>query len=415
MSQPAFRFIHSADWHLERPLGGVGEVPEPLVDLFQKAPLRAARHVVDQAIERHVDFVVLSGDIIDPDRAGPEATIFLVEQFQRLAEHEIAVYWAGGRVDPPQRWPSAIRLPSNVHRFAWERTEEIVHQRDHAPIVRLIGRSVDLRQRAIGPEDFSFSVDRDDLFTIGVAYGRSDDFRNICPNEVAYWALGGDHIRSTPLTEQRVIHLPGTPQGRNPIESGPHGCTLVESDGQGHLRLHLLSTDVARWHHQRILVDANTSRDGLLGQLAETTERLLEQCESQSDMLICWTIAGEGPLLSKLRHTALRKSLKTELQDRFAARWPRPWCIWIEAEPARSLPDAWYEQDDLRGDFLRELMHFESGDTPLPDWSAEAPGEVALLKAAGLEHLLDHLSTERLLRRTAALGAELLSVEEPQP
>ena len=46
------------------------------------------------------------------------AITLLVKQFQRLAERKIPVYWAAGRVDLPDRWPSAIPLPDNVHVFS---------------------------------------------------------------------------------------------------------------------------------------------------------------------------------------------------------------------------------------------------------------------------------------------------------
>ncbi len=50
MQQP-FRFIHSSDFHLERPPRGLTEVPEHLRGAFVDAPYRAAERVFDAAIK----------------------------------------------------------------------------------------------------------------------------------------------------------------------------------------------------------------------------------------------------------------------------------------------------------------------------------------------------------------------------
>src|SRR5262245_59140802 len=117
MSQRAFRFLHASDLHLERPPSGLALAPEHLRPTLLETPYLAAERVFDIALNEQVDFVVLSGDVVHLESAGPRALVFLAEQFQRLAERDIQVYWAGGNVDPPESWPAALHLPSNVHRF----------------------------------------------------------------------------------------------------------------------------------------------------------------------------------------------------------------------------------------------------------------------------------------------------------
>ena len=109
MTQP-FRFVHAADFHLERPLRGLAEVPDHLRVALIDAPYRAAERVFDAAIKERVDFVVLAGDILDPLAAGPRGLVFLGEQFQRLAAQGIRVYWAGGRSDDFERWIDAWHI-----------------------------------------------------------------------------------------------------------------------------------------------------------------------------------------------------------------------------------------------------------------------------------------------------------------
>src|SRR5262245_4489473 len=99
MSGAFIRFLHAADLRLELPVVGLDEVPPHLRELLVDAPYDAARRVFDTALKERVDFVVLSGNIIDPQRAGPRGIAFLLEQFHRLAEQEIVVYWVGGEYD----------------------------------------------------------------------------------------------------------------------------------------------------------------------------------------------------------------------------------------------------------------------------------------------------------------------------
>src|SRR5688500_16143497 len=105
MSAGPFRFLHAAGFHLEQPLYGVGELPDHLRELFLEAPYLAAERVFESAVAQAVDFVVLVGDLLDPDLTGPRGPIFLLEQFARLHERGIAVYWAGRLADEADVWP----------------------------------------------------------------------------------------------------------------------------------------------------------------------------------------------------------------------------------------------------------------------------------------------------------------------
>ena len=73
---PAFRFLHASDLHLDRPPRGLAEVPDHLRSVLAEAPYRAAERVFDAAVKERVDFVVLSGDVIDPLAAARGASSF---------------------------------------------------------------------------------------------------------------------------------------------------------------------------------------------------------------------------------------------------------------------------------------------------------------------------------------------------
>ena len=242
MSNWPFRFVHASDFHLEQPLCGVSEVPDHLREQFLEAPYAAARQVFETVLLEDAAFLILSGDILDPIFSGPRGAMFLCEQFARLAEREISVYWVGGMVDPPDQWHQSFALPGNVHVFPRGRVDEFIYEHDGAPVARLLGTSRD-NQHTIRAGDFN--PDHSGLLTIAAAYGSADPAA-LQARGIQYWALGGRHERATPTSMNQVIHYCGTPQGRRPEEIGVHGCTLVQVDDKQQIRTSLIPTDSVR-------------------------------------------------------------------------------------------------------------------------------------------------------------------------
>ncbi|HEY2837892.1 MAG TPA: DNA repair exonuclease, partial [Pirellulales bacterium] len=251
MSDQHFRFLHAGGFAFDQPPSGLAEIPEPLVEPLVEAPYQAAQKVVDAAIEERVDFVVLTGDLVNLSRPSPRAIAFLVENLERLTTSGIAVYWAGGRIDPPQDWPAAAALPDKVKVFPATAPEELSHFRGGRPVANIVGRSWH------GTATFhvgEFRTDADGLPTIVVAYGHNDADR-LAEQLVDYWALGGQAQRESHGAHQRIIHYAGSPQGRSPAESGPHGCALVHVAADRAIRTQFTPTDAIRWHTERVAID----------------------------------------------------------------------------------------------------------------------------------------------------------------
>ena len=73
MAQTPLRFVHAGDLHLVRPLSGVAEVPAHLREAFLEAPYLAAQQIFETALTEGADAVLLAGDVVHLDRAGPRA------------------------------------------------------------------------------------------------------------------------------------------------------------------------------------------------------------------------------------------------------------------------------------------------------------------------------------------------------
>src|SRR5687767_3143974 len=171
MTQPSLRLVHASDLHLERPLYGLAEIPDHLRELLIDAPYQAAEQVFETALAENADAVLLAGDVLNVDRAGPAAIVFLLDQFARLGDRGIAIYWAGGAADFPDHWPRSVPLPQNVHVFPVGRVETLDLVRGDDVIARIQGTSC----REDGDvETRGFHRDAHGLFTIGVSYGTDD-------------------------------------------------------------------------------------------------------------------------------------------------------------------------------------------------------------------------------------------------
>jgi len=318
MSGQAFRFLHASDLHLERSIGGLTEIPNHLRTELRDAPLEALRAIVDVAIEEQVEFIVLAGDVVDPHQGGPRALAYLSEQFRRLAEADIAVYWAGGRVDSPERFPKDWLVADNVHYFATKQIEQIVHERDGEPIASVQGISTSQQKVRAS----SFHADPTGRFTIAIAYGQADEKR-LQKSGVHYWALGGRHQRKTLYSDEHMAHYSGTPQGRSLSEAGAFGVTLVHVDEDHRLRTQRIATDRVRWHEEQIELSSDSTQEEFEGQLRDRLQGIADKMPDHL-ALVQLGVGGSGPLADRLRSGPLVGQLLEWLQAEYADKSPGP-------------------------------------------------------------------------------------------
>ena len=405
MSNQPFRFLHAGDFHLESPPGGVTEVPLHLREMFLEAPYLAAERVVEVALAEDVQFVVLAGNLLHPWQTGPRGPLFLVEQFERLRERNIAVYWAGGEIDTPESWPDTIALPANVTYFAQGVVEQVIDRHDSVPEVRILGRSFNGKRKIRGAD---FQADDDGLFNLVVCHGQADPAR-LAGTHVGYWALGGKSGRRTLAVSEQLIHYAGSPQGRGPRDSGPHGCSLVQVDGRQRAQCIFMPTDVMRWHHETVSLAPAMTRSDLETLLSERLQSIVSNAPS-TDLLVSWTLVGTGPLIARLRR-AMSVELLDWLRKEFGTKSPAVWSVSLTAEWDETLGADWYAQETLLGDFLREVRRFQQ-EEPLPlDLSPYLGKRLESGDWQQLADLNDPDSRRAVLHEVQALGIDLLSGE----
>ena len=192
------RFIHASDLHLERTLEGVAECPAQWEQRTLDVSKRAAERLFQKCVEEEIDFLILSGNVLNANLAPPGIFLFLLEQLERLKKAGIAVYWAGGELDSPEDMPSAFPLPDNVYRFPSNSIQEFYFQRtegqDILPIAKLVGMSRNQRNKRIRSSEFP--PEPGGLFTIAVANGEVEP-ETLSQRYMDYWAMGGSNRRHT--------------------------------------------------------------------------------------------------------------------------------------------------------------------------------------------------------------------------
>lgn len=401
-SSRPFSFLHSSNFHLEQLPRGLDEVPPALAAAFLDAPYDAARAVFDAALAREVDFVVLSGDLVDCRLSGPRGPVFLAEQFARLNEANIEVYWAAGGVDLVGAWPARVALPDNVHRFALGHVEELILHRDGEPLVCLAGISRPAEQNVPTAE---FRPDPAGLYTVAAVHG-AGEIRALASSGIHYWALGGRANEEAREHRGRITRFCGSPQGREPAHAGLHGATIVRVDAGGRTVTEHVETDLVRWVWEGVRAEDDWELDELEIAMHERVAALREE-NARRHLCISWRVTGSAPVVEQLRQTAAREELLLRLRAEFGEQPPIAWSVSVEPDRPRV-----YADDELAGgsflaEYLREAHDFSANSSRDIDLLAQVDPSFRetwrQLAAADSPR-----KRRRVLDEVAATGGELL-------
>ena len=90
----AVRFLHTADWHVGKPLRGRSRLDEYA---------RALGQVAGIAVDRKVDAVLVAGDVFDSPAPAPEAEKLVYDFLARLVSERIACVLIAGNHDHPKK------------------------------------------------------------------------------------------------------------------------------------------------------------------------------------------------------------------------------------------------------------------------------------------------------------------------
>lgn len=269
------KFLHAADLHLGAPLESLSaRLDGATAERIRELARQALDRLVDAAIERGVEFVVLAGDVYDHADRELGAQLRFQRSLERLDAASIRVFIAHGNHDPVVTgYRPARALPPNVTVFpTGEVTASIVDARNGSSI-RVAGVSFGTRHEQANLAARFVAIGRQPGTTVGVLHANVAgnrghdpyspcDVSDLAAAPVDYWALGHVHTRSVhPLGAGRWWAYPGNLQGRStkPAECGPKG-SLVVSIEQGQVQAPtFVACDAVRF--ERIDVDVSACGD----------------------------------------------------------------------------------------------------------------------------------------------------------
>jgi hypothetical protein len=343
-----------------------------------------------------------------------------------LAERGVHTYVAFGNHDSLSGWRSAFSWPDEVHFFGPEvSTYPVVVNGCEA--ARVSG--ISYPQPSVADNlSLAFRKDPGDPFTVGVLHcnvGGDTRHANYAPCTLAdleasgidYWALGHVHEPRILRAESPAIVYSGCAQGRNPRETGAHGCFVVrvasgEGGGAGgaSVEMKFVPTDVIRWHVLDVMIDGMSTIDQVIDAIRDGVARLamssnMRSCAFRVRLLgrgrVHRELAVDGPeaLLAAAREAS-------PPGDRFD---------WIECVQDLTVPDV--DRDALKagGSLISDLLC-------LADETRSDPAGLAAVRGAleqrlgsragrGLTRLVRELDDEEILQiiaKAESLALDLL-------
>ena len=401
MSDP-IKFVHASDFHLDRPISGLSEIPKHLIQTLASAPYEAAQRVFDFALTERVDFVLLSGDLFDHDSGSARAPSFLLNNFQKLAQHGIHVYWCAGETDHPDRWPSSIELPETVVTFSSTVVEEVQHLRGEKRIATILASGFDAKRR----NGDAFAAPVGEGINIALTHGDCES-SNLNADNIHYWAMGGRHKSNRLDRSGSVVAWPGTTQGRVPKESGIHGFNFVRIDASGKIKVQSVSCDRVRWLPQKIAITENVGMQELKDVLAERALKIISDTTDQI-VLSRWFLNTEGDFNPRIRQEEWSSEILEWLRDEFGRGDRGLWSTKVDVETPKSLPMEWYEEDTILGEYLRAVGRYQSDDSLKLNLHEYMPDTVKGDMMASVAHITRE-RRDITLRRAAMIGVNYLA------
>ncbi len=420
------RFVHCADIHLDSPLRGLELYDGAPVEEMRLATRRAFSNVIDLAIDRAADFVLIAGDIFDGDWPDFNTGLYFAAQLRRLAEADIRAFLTYGNHDAVSKLTKSVPLPKNVFSFPANRPATEVME---SIGVAVHGQSF-ATEAVTADLSAAYPDPRSGLLNIGILHtalsGREGHqpyapttAERLADKGYDYWALGHVHTREI-VRENPWIVFPGNTQGRHARETGPKGCMVVEAEaGVGILAAEFVSTDVARWHHISVDITNLTSEDELH---AAVQTKVHEAQAAAEDRILALrlTLAGRGTLHNII--VSNRESIRAQLSASIAeASSDMAWLEKVRVKVTAPLDLARLaKRDDPIGLLIRTIESLESDPASLKELAESVLSElvqklpVELRKAENAwvldspESFAEYLANakERLLATVAAEDAQ---------
>jgi len=409
-----FRFLHTADLHLDSPLIGLSRKSAEYAERIDDASRRAFDNLIELAIQEECRFVAIAGDVFDGQWRNYQTGLFFAERMRRLRRAGIRVVMIFGNHDAENRFASRLELSDNVHilsraqasSFFLEDLDTVIHGRSFPE--RSVTENLALQYPP--PVEGRFNIGL--LHTActgadGHALYAPCTIEQLANHRYDYWALGHVHTKKVLSTAPYIVY-PGNLQGRHAREPGPKGAMVVTVDSGKILQAEHRSLDVIRWAVEELDVSDAQDVPRLHGLIRDRLDRALGAAEGRGLALRLF-LCGETPLHSEL--VARRATLREEVETIATHVSPE---LWLEKLELKTQPPRRAESTDptIAGK-IRAAIEDLADDPVLSSW-LEAELQSVKAKMPATAHMDELFATLRAEGPKRAVELALSILERGQ-
>ena len=276
-----FKVLHAADLHMDSPLAGLTSLGEDIAKTVATASRKAFKRMLDLARSEKVQFMVISGDILDGAIRDHGTIQFLLNELGVLAQ-TIPVYLIRGNHDALNTAGTGMIWPVNVFELAGDQPTTLI-----VPGIPVAIHGQSFKERATQENLVrGYPAAVENHFNIGILHtslaGLDATHDRYAPTSVDelvgkgyhYWALGHIHKREIIRGGSPWIVYPGNIQGRSVRETGPRGCAIVRVDSTLNASAQFVDLDEVRFHEVEVDLTGVDSIDHWGDKLRDSVKHL---------------------------------------------------------------------------------------------------------------------------------------------
>ncbi|MCG7406078.1 DNA repair exonuclease [Paenibacillus sp. ACRRX] len=390
------RFVHAADLHLDSPFKGLVHIPDTLREQVIASTFQAWDQLVELAIQKQADAVLLCGDMHDSAHRSLRAQWRLQQGLERLCRAGVRVFMIHGNHDPltsDNKW----NWPEGVTVMGTEQPDSHFIQNRHGERVAVVtgmsygSQAVYTNLASLYPFDPEKEAERNEtdaeyndgaptmskLFRIGMLHGTLDgreehdpyapcSKQELLAKGYQYWALGHIHKREIANEYPHMVY-PGNIQGRHVKESGKKGAYVVDVEQDNRISMQFHPLDTVRWLDCKISIEAVGSRQEMSDLLLSTLDEMRQAAEGRTTLARI-TFFGRTSIHHELTSGTLLKELeetwKEAEEERLEHQESLVWPVQLRVDSrAVSNIEAWRESEHFIGDLVRMAeSHAEVGE-----------------------------------------------------
>ena len=319
-----YRFVHTADLHLDSPLRSLSLRDVALADRVALATREAFANLVQAALEESVDAVMIAGDLFDGTQTSRKSSLFLSGELRRLHAAGIDVFIVKGNHDARSKVTAGIDLPPNVHVFDGRGGAGRVARAGDRPVVvhgvsfREAHASDSLLPRYARPAEGAIEIG---LMNTSLAGAAGHDpyapcaLADLVGHGFAYWGLGHVHGRTVHHDGgDCAVVMPGMPQGRDVGERGAMSASLVTIADDGTVVLDTIPTSLVVFERVEACVPPGADWDEALHAAETALVDAAETAGAAREMVARLRLTGQTPTHWRLRRDA--DAFRDELGER---------------------------------------------------------------------------------------------------